>query len=281
MPKASHFNKDLMKHWTLKLSAMSILLTLMGAAHADEALKAAIAGSQRTPSFVARDVWRHPVETLSFMGIKPDMTVVEISPGGGWYTEILAPYLRDKGQLILAASDPASTSEYARRSAERLKKKLDAQPAVYDKVKLGVFEPPAKLNFAPAGSADLVLTFRNVHNWAANGESVTKAAFQSMYDALKPGGALGVVEHRLPPSRTFDPKFVNGYVHVAYVLRIAQSVGFKLQGQSEVNANPKDTADHPSGVWALPPTYANKDTDRARFETIGESDRMTLRFVKP
>lgn len=270
-----------MKNWTLTLSALSILAGLSGAAHADDALKAAVAGSQRTPAFVARDVWRHPVETLSFMGITPSMTVVEISPGAGWYTEILAPYLRDKGQLILAASDPASSSEYSRRSAERLKKKLDAQPAVYDKVKLGVFEPPAKLNYAPAGSVDLVLTFRNVHNWAAEGEPVTKAVLQSMYDALKPGGVLGVVDHRLPPSRQLDPKFENGYVHVAYVLRMAQSVGFKLQDQSEINANPKDTADHTNGVWALPPTYANKDKDRLRFETIGESDRMTLKFVKP
>lgn len=270
-----------MKLGTLSLIALSLLGSLQGTAHADDALKAAVAGNQRTPAFVTRDVWRHPAETLSFMGIKPDMTVVEISPGAGWYTEILAPYLRDKGQLILAASDPNSSSEYARRGAERLKKKLDAQPAVYDKVKLGVFEPAAKLSYAPAGSVDLVLTFRNVHNWAADGEPVTKAVFQSMYDALKPGGVLGVVDHRLPPNRTFDPKFESGYVHVAYVLRLAQSVGFKLQDQSDINANPKDTADHPNGVWALPPTYANKDKDRLRFDAIGESDRMTLKFVKP
>lgn len=270
-----------MKNWTLALSALSIMGGLSGTAYADDGLKAAVAGSQRTPAFVARDVWRHPVETLSFMGIKPGMTVVEVSPGAGWYTEILAPYLRDKGQLILAASDPNSSNEYARRSAERLKKKLDAQPAVYDKVKLGIFEPPAKLNYAPAGSVDLVLTFRNVHNWAADGDSVTKTVFQSMYDVLKPGGVLGVVDHRLPPNRELDPKFGSGYVHVAYVLRMAQSVGFKLLDQSEVNANAKDTADHPGGVWALPPTYANKDKDRLRFETIGESDRMTLKFVKP
>ena len=270
-----------MKNWTIALSALSILAGLSGAAHADDALKAAVAGSQRTPAFMLRDVWRHPVETLSFMGITPSMTVVEISPGAGWYTEILAPYLRDKGQLILAGSDPDSSSEYSRRGAERLKKKLDAQPAVYDKVKMGVFEPPTKLNYAPAGSVDLVLTFRNVHNWAAEGEPVTKAVFQSMYDALKPGGVLGVVDHRLPPNRQLDPKFESGYVHVAYVLRMAQSVGFKLQDQSEINANPKDTADHPNGVWALPPTYANKDKDRVRFDAIGESDRMTLKFVKP
>jgi predicted methyltransferase len=267
-----------MKTWTC---AVSIVLSLCGAAHADEALKAAIAGAQRTPAFVARDVWRHPLETLSFMGLQPTMTVVEISPGAGWYTEILAPYLRDKGQLILAASDPASSNEYSRRGAERLKKKLDAQPTVYDKVKLGVFEPPAKLNYATAGSVDMVLTFRNVHNWAADGEPVSRAVFQSMYDALKPGGVLGVVDHRLPAERAADPKFASGYVHVAYVQRVAQSVGFQLAGTSEVNANPKDTADHPNGVWALPPTYANKNENRARFEAIGESDRMTLKFVKP
>ena len=270
-----------MKNWTLALSALSILAGLCGNAHADDALKAAIAGSQRTPAFVARDVWRHPLETLGFMGIAPGMTVVEISPGAGWYTEILAPYLRDKGQLILAASDPASSNEYSRRGAERLKKKLDAQPAIYDKVKLGVFEPPTKLNYAPAGSVDLVLTFRNVHNWAANGEPVAKAVFQSMYDALKPGGVLGVVDHRLPPDRPVDPKFESGYVPVAYVLRMAGSVGFKLQDQSEINANPNDTANHPGGVWALPPTYTNKDKERVRFEAIGESDRLTLKFVKP
>jgi predicted methyltransferase len=270
-----------MKYWIVSLSALSVLGFVGTAVHADEALKAAVAGSHRTTAYVARDGSRHPVETLKFMGIRPNMTVVEISPGAGWYTEILAPYLREKGQLILAASDPTSTSEYSRRSAERLKKKLDAQPAIYDKVKLGVFEPPAKMSYAPAGSADLVLTFRNVHNWATNGESVTKAAFQSMYDALKTDGVLGVVEHRLPPSRPFDPKFESGYVHVAYVIRMAQSVGFKLQDETEVNANPKDTADHPNGVWALPPTYANKDKERARFDAIGESDRMTVRFVKP
>lgn len=270
-----------MKTWTLALSALSLCATLSGAAHADEALKAAIAGSQRTPAYAARDVWRHPLETLSFMGITPTMTVVEVSPGSGWYTEILAPYLRDKGQLIVASSDPASTNDYARRSAQRLQKKFDAQPTVYDKVKLGVFEPPASLQYAPAGSADMVLTFRNVHNWAAEGEPVTKAVFQSMFDALKPGGVLGVVDHRLPSSKPLDPKFESGYVPVAYVRRIAQSVGFKLKDQSEINANPKDLADHPNGVWALPPTFANKDKDRARFEAVGESDRMTLKFIKP
>ena len=263
------------------------LATLGGAllaapAQADAALRAAIAQPQRTPAFVARDAARHPYETLSFFGIKPEMTVVELSPGGGWYTEILAPYLRDKGQLILGADDPASDSAYAKRSIERLQQKLAAQPAVFDKVRLGVFDAArGKLDYAAPGTVDLVLTFRNVHNWAALGEAPTQAVFQSAFKALKPGGVLGVVDHRLPTARTQDEKASSGYLHEAWVIRVAESAGFKLAAKSEVNANPKDTADHENGVWALPPTWANKDKERARYEAIGESDRMTLRFVKP
>ena len=152
---------------------------------------------------------------------------------------------------------------------------------MYDRVRRLPFEVPAKTALGDAASADPVLTFRNVHNWAADGEPMTKAVFQSMYKALKPGGVLGVVDHRLPADRAADPKFESGYVHVAYVQRMAQSVGFRLAGASEINANPKDTADHPGGVWTLPPTYANKDQNRTILEAIGESDRMTLKFVKP
>ena len=264
---------------TLALTA-SLLLTGRPA-HADDELKAAIAGAQRTPAASARDAARHPYETLSFFGIRPGMTVVELSPGGGWYTEILAPYLKPAGQFIAAGSDPESSHAYYRRGAENMAKKLKADPASFDRVRVAVFAPPDKLNYAAPGSADMVLTFRNVHNWAAEGEPVVNAAFKSVFDSLKPGGVFGVVDHRLPASRMQDAKASSGYVHVAYVVRLAEAAGFKLAASSEINANPRDTADHPGGVWALPPTYGNKDRDRARFEAIGESDRFTLKFVKP
>ena len=271
-----------MKNWLIALAVVGVTaVPAQAQTVGDAALKAALAGAQRTPAFVARDVWRHPYETLQFFGLRPGMTVVEISPGGGWYTEILAPYLRDTGRLVLAADDPTSVNAYNRRSAERLRAKLDAQPAVYDRVQLAVFAPPSQLQFAAPGSVDLVLTFRNVHNWAAEGDAVVLAVFKSVHAALKPGGVFGVVDHRLPADRVQDAKASSGYLQVAYVVRLAEGAGFKLAGASEVNANPKDSADHPKGVWALPPTYADKDIDRARYAAIGESDRFTLRFTKP
>jgi predicted methyltransferase len=270
-----------MSQW---IAAVILALAGLGAVDAapvDEALQAALAGPQRSPAFVVRDAWRHPDETLTFFGLQPALTVVEISPGGGWYTEILAPYLRERGRLILAADDPESIDAYRRRSAERLRAKLAAQPAVYDRVRLAVFDPPRQLQLAAPGSVDLVLTFRNVHNWAADGDDRVRMVFKSVFDSLKPGGVFGVVDHRLPADRVQDATASSGYLHVAYVQRLAEGAGFRLAGASEVNANPKDRADHPGGVWALPPSYGNKDKDRARYEAIGESDRFTLRFVKP
>lgn len=258
-------------------------LALSFSVAADTGLQTTLKAGHRDPANAARDNFRHPAETLQFFGIKPNQTVVEIAPGGGWYTEILAPYLRDNGKLYAAHADPETTSNYQKRSLAAYKEKLTANPAVYDKVELTVFAPPAKVAVAPAGSADLVVTFRNVHNWwmRGGGDANVQAAFKGMYDALKPGGVLGVVEHRLPASRPASEQESSGYMHEAYVIKMAEAVGFKLEAKSEINANPKDTADHENGVWALPPTLTNGEKDRAKYVAIGESDRMTLKFVKP
>jgi predicted methyltransferase len=273
----------LLKNWLLpSLLATAALLAAVPASAADTALQAAIAGPQRTPANVLRDPARHPYETLSFFGITPTQTVVELTPGGGWYTEILAPYLRERGQLIEAGEDANSPVAYKQRGAARMKAKFEAQPAVYDKVQVAVFDAEAdKLQYAKPGSVDLVLTFRNVHNWVQLGDAKTAAVFKSAFEVLKPGGVLGLVDHRRPAAQPQDAKAESGYLHQAFVVKLAEAAGFKLAATSEVNANPKDKADHPGGVWALPPTYANKDVDRERYTAIGESDRMTLKFVKP
>lgn len=254
-----------MKIW---LTATFAAAVATGAhAQAADPLKAAVAAEHRSVGNVARDPARHPYETLSFFGIKPTDTVVELSPGGGWYTEILAPYLRERGQLYAADGGSA-----------RFKAKMESL-GVYGKVTITSFNPgKGQFDIAPPGSADMVLTFRNVHNWMNGGTA--QAVFDAAFKALKPGGMLGVEEHRLPASRTQDPKAGSGYVQEAVVIKFAENAGFKLAGRSEVNANPKDTADHPDGVWTLPPTYALKDKDRAKYQAIGESDRMTLRFRK-
>ena len=263
-----------------------MMLALLGpmttlTARADALLQAALDGPQRSEANRARDTARHPGATLQFFGITAGMTVVELNPGGGWYTEILAPYLKADGHLIEALVDPDSESENDRKTYARFQKKLTDKPDVYGQVKTAVFEPPAKLNFAPAGSVDMVLTFRNVHNWVADGDDKMQLLFKSIYNSLKPGGVFGVVEHRLPADRVQDASASTGYVSQAYVIKMAEQAGFRLAASSEINANPKDHADHKKGVWALPPTFANKDEERQMYAEIGESDRMTLKFVKP
>jgi predicted methyltransferase len=266
------------------LSAIIPLSLLCAApAFADDtteaALQSVVAGKHRSEANKARDQYRHPIETLSFFGIRDDMTVVEIFPGGGWYTEILAPFLKEKGTYYAAGLDPDSSSEFARRSAKAFKDKLDAQPAHYGKVKVTVLAPPDKTAIAPAGSADMVLTFRNIHNWMAAGSA--DQVFAAMYKALKPGGVLGVVEHRGNPEVAQDPKAGSGYVNQDHAIKLAEKAGFRLVASSEINANPKDTKDYAKGVWTLPPSFAMKDQDRAKYLAIGESDRFTLKFVKP
>lgn len=261
----------------LILAAM-LATSLAGAAQADDGLKAAIASKDRTPANVTRDAARHPYETLTFFGIKPNMTVVELSPGGGWYTEILAPYLRDKGTLIAAGESPMSSNDYSKRSAANLTKKLESNPAMFGKVQRGLFEPPREYKIAAPGSADMVVTFRNIHNWTGAGDDKVKEIFKNIHAVLKPGGVFGVVDHRAPASRPADPK--SGYLHEAAVIKMIEAAGFKLAAKSEINANPKDTADYNHGVWSLPPVLANKDVDREKYLAIGESDRMTLKFIK-
>jgi predicted methyltransferase len=247
---------------------------------AGERISQALAGSHRSEANRARDVYRHPRETLSFFGLQPDMTVVEIWPGGGWYTEVLAPVVRGSGTLYAAHFYVDEKSpRYMASARESFQKKLAAEPALYDQVRITAFGAPDHLDIAPAGSVDMVLTFRNVHNWAA--AKSDDAAFRAFYAALRPGGVLGVVEHRAKEGASPEQMIKSGYMTEAYVVLLAEKAGFKLAARSEINANPGDTKDYPSGVWTLPPTYRMGDQDRAKYAAIGESDRMTLRFVKP
>jgi len=245
---------------------------------AQKALQRAVANPQRSDANRARDKYRHPVDTLAFFGIQPTHTVVEIWPGGGWYTEILAPYLADKGKLIVASA--------AGRGSEGINKRLDADPALFGKVERANFPTLLGGTGVRPGTADAVLTFRNVHNWGGGymhpeKKNYSEEAFREMFSMLKPGGTLGIVDHRLPEDASADREKSSGYIKVSTVRALAEKAGFEYVGASEVNANPKDTADWPDGVWTLPPVLAKGDTDREKYLAIGESDRMTLKFVKP
>lgn len=263
-------------HW-LAGAACAVSLAA-GAAQADT-LKKAIEGEQRTPEYAARDKYRHPAETLAFFQVKPEMTVVEIWPGGGWYTEILAPALKEEGTFYAAHFPKDTEVGYFKRSREGFEKLLKKEKDTYGAVKLTEFAPGGDSEIAPAGSADAVLTFRNVHNWMRGNNE--QAAFKTFYKALKPGGVLGVVEHRAKPGTSREDMMKSGYMTQEYVIDLAKKAGFELEETSEINANPKDTADHPKGVWTLPPSLRLGDEDKDKYLAIGESDRMTLRFRKP
>ena len=265
----------MMRSSILALAAVAAMVAAAPVAAAP--IDAVLAGSHRSDANKARDKYRHPKQTLAFFGIKPGMTVVEISPSGGWYTEILGPYLHDKGTLYAAAGNPA-TSEKAAAGVKAFKDRLAAKPELYGSTKVSVFGKGA-MDIAPAGSADAVVSFRNVHNWYMG--DFAPEAFKAFYAALKPGGTLGIVEHRLPEDKPDSLMKESGYMKVSYVKKLAADAGFKFVGASEVNANAKDTKDYPKGVWTLPPNYAEGDKDKARYAAIGESDRMTLKFVKP
>ena len=237
----------------------------------DPALAAIIDGPQRGDANKARDRYRHPLEVLTFFGVKADSNVIEIEPGkAGYWAEILAPYLNDRGHYT-ASGDPE-------RDIAPLKARIAASPELYGKTTITEFAGGDQ-EIAPQNSADFVLTFRNIHNWMRAGSA--DAAFHAFYNALKPGGILGVEEHRGLPDQPQDPQARSGYVRQDYAIALAEKAGFKLLGSSEVNANPKDTKDYPEGVWTLPPTYRLKDQDREKYSAIGESDRFVLKFAKP
>ncbi len=239
-----------------------------------------MASDHRTASNIERDQYRHPSQTLAFFDIQPGQSVVEIWPGGGWYTEVLAEKMKGKGQLIAAHFPKDSGVKYFRNSRQQFEDKVGQQPNNYKNMVFSDFEPPKNLYIAAPSSADRVLTFRNVHNWMRNDSE--QLAFNAFFKALKPGGLLGVVEHRAPENFNLQKMVDSGYVSQWYVIKLAKKAGFVLLDESEINANKLDTKSHPNGVWTLPPTLRIKGTDNIKkYKAIGESDRMTLKFLKP
>lgn len=242
-----------------------------------KALNAAATGKHRSEKNIARNQYRNPVETLEFFGLKSDMTVIEISPGGMWYGEVIAPVVKDKGQYIAAAYDVSIEGQpgYVYRLQKAIEKRLAEEKSVFGNAGLAKFSLPDGVDLGANGSADMVLTFRNSHGWIRDG--VADEAMKAFFDVLKPGGVLGLVQHRAD----HKPEQFNGYVSEAQMINLAEAAGFVLEARSEINANPKDTHDHPRGVWTLPPRLILEDKDREKYMAIGESDRMTLRFRKP
>ncbi len=259
------------------LVAALLACAVLPVAAQDGGLAKWASGSHRTPANVARDPFRHPLETLAFFGVRADSTVVEILPGSsGYYMEILAPYLAANGRYIAASRAPDAPAQYL-ADHRKLLARLQAEPALYGKVLVTPFSAD-RHEIASPGSADLVLTFRNLHNWLERGEA--EAALRAFHRALKPGGVLGVVDHRGREQLSQEAQMKSGYVRQDFAIALIEKAGFRLVASSEVNANPKDTKDHPEGVWTLPPTYRLKDKDRAKYAAIGESDRFTLKFVR-
>lgn len=243
-----------------------------------EALTVILAGNQRPPEEQARDLYRHPKETLLFFGIRPEMKVLEVWPEPGWYTAVIAPLLREKGSYYAGVIPEDPSSKYITHRLEEYRGRLASRGDLYDRVTVVSF-PNDGGDAVPPGSVDMVLTFRNIHNWMARDQA--PQAFASMYRALKPGGVLGVVEHRGNPAVPQDPKAKSGYVNEDYAIRLIEAQGFRLVAKSEVNDNPRDTKDYEAGVWTLPPAYRLGAKDHDKYAAIGESDRFTLRFVKP
>jgi predicted methyltransferase len=242
-----------------------------------QTLTSILAGDQRSEENRARDRYRHPKQTLLFFGIRPQMKVLEVWPEPGWYTEVIAPLVRDSG-VYYAAMTPDPASKHVTQRLDAFRAKLAARPDLYEHVQVVNF-PLDGSDAVPPESLDMVVTFRNIHNWMADDHAAQ--VFASVFRALKPGGVLGVVEHRGNPLVTQDPQAKSGYVNEDYAIKLIEAQGFRLGAKSEVNANPKDTKDYEQGVWTLPPSYRLGAKDHDKYAAIGESDRFTLRFVKP
>lgn len=267
----------LYKHFFI-LFSLTILLGC-GKPDTSQLIDKALEAEHRTPSYVQRDKYRHPKETLLFFGLDPEQSIIEITPGYGWYAEILAPLIRNKGQYSYTSLRlHEKINPFFVKLESAFKEKMEKNPDIYDQLRWVHFNPKQP-EFAPNGPVDMVLTFRNVHNWAKAGS--TDAMFTGFAKALKPGGILGVVEHRAKVGTPLEKQIESGYMTEDYVVQMAQDAGFRLDAKSDINANLQDTADHPMGVWNLLPSLRGvEDDDKANIISIGESDRMTLRFVK-
>ena len=265
---------------TLATSTMSIADDHTKGSVNEIKIKSVVSASHRSESNIARDKYRHPFEVLKFFRIRDDIAVMEIWPGGGWWTEILAPFLSENGRYVAAHFPDEGGPPYYSRSLRTFKSMLSEDSNTYGKVEVTVLTSGADAS-APAksGSMDLALTFRNVHNWMSQGSA--QEVFATIFESLKPSGYLGVVEHRASTNAPQDPKAKSGYVREDYAISLIEKAGFKLVAKSEVNANPKDTKDYPGGVWTLPPSYRAGDDEREKYSAIGESDRFTLLFQKP
>lgn len=270
-----------LKLTAIMVATMAITTLSSTAAMADDLqrLREISEGAHRSAANIARNDARHPAETLDFFGLKSGMTVIEILPGGGWYAEILAPFLKDNGTYYAAHFSPNSQLSYQPPMLKQFQDRVSGNPEVYGGTIITHLYPPTETAIAPPGSADLALTFRNVHNWIM--ASTQKEHFAAFYTALKPGGILGVSEHRAPAGSSMEVMETTGYVTEEYVIQLAAEAGFEFVASSEINANPLDTKDHPEGVWTLPPTLRMGDQDKAKYMAIGESDRMTMKFRKP
>ena len=263
----------------MKYGIALLMVLMITPAQAALDWQAALSGDNRSAENKARDSSRHPIETLQFFGLREGMTVLEISPGGGWYTEVLAPLMLGHGTLYTAHYALNASHPYYRNSLGKFLQKMAASPKVYDSLTITQLQPPKQTVAAPAASVDIAVAFRNVHSWM-DGDSV-EATLAAIYDALKPGGIFGVVQHRARPGTSVEVMKKSGYVTEKQVVMMTQAAGFELVGKSEINSNPRDTTDHAEGVWTLPPALRLGDKDREKYEAIGESDRMTMKFVKP